>query len=693
MSTSPKTLPLDSPQLYINRELSWLGFNKRVMELADDPSTPLLERLRYLCICSSNLDEFYEVRVAGLQQQVALGVQVLGPDQMTPQQQLDAISVEASHIVSNQYRILNECLLPAMAKQKIRLLRRGDWSAKVKAWVLDFFQSQVIPVISPLGLDPAHPFPRLISKGLNFVVTMTGTDPFGRDIGVAVLHAPRVIPRVIHLPEHISGGAHDFVMLSSVIHANVGELFPGMEVTGFHQFRVTRNSDLYLEEESIDDLLKAIKGELPQRNFGNAVRLEVADTCPDDLTQYLLRKFKLSQSELFQVQGPVNLSRLVDMLDFIDRPDLVYPAFVQSLPKNWKPGHNLFAMIQERDILLHHPYQSFLPVVDLIKQAARDPDVLAIKQTVYRTGKSSPIIEALMEAARAGKEVTVVIELRARFDEEANVRLADSLHLAGCQVVYGMVGYKTHAKLLLIVRREQNQLVRYAHLGTGNYHAGTARVYTDYGLMTRQSEITEDVHKVFLQITGAGQVGEFKQLLVAPINLQSEILVKIEREIKNAKAGKPARIAARMNSLIETQVIQALYRASQAGVKIDLVVRGMCALLPQVAGVSDNIQVRTVLGRFLEHSRVFYFLNAGESQMYLSSADWMPRNLYRRVETAFPILDAKQQQRILQDCIEYYFQENQRGWRLESNGKYSRIQAGDSPAFSAQSQLLADFGN
>lgn len=683
---------LDHPSLYINRELSWLDFNKRVMELAQDDSTPLLERLRYLCICSSNLDEFYEVRVAGLQQQIALHAPQPGPDGLSPQEQLQHITQEAHALVDNQYRILNDLLLPQLAEQDINFLRRANWNEQQRAWAKAYFLNEVIPVVSPLGLDSAHPFPRLISKSLNFIITMEGVDPFGRDINVALLQAPRVLPRIIKLPANVANGENNFVFLSSIIHAFVDELFPGMQVTGFHQFRVTRNTDLFLNEEEVEDLLSAIKGELPQRNFGQAVRLEVADTCPTETVDYLLNKFNLSRSDLFQVNGPVNLSRLSGVLDYIDRVDLTFPAFKQGMPKQVNADTQLFDAIAQHDIYLHHPYHSFSPVVDFIKQAARDPNVLAIKQTVYRAGTSSPIEEALMEAARAGKEVTVVVELRARFDEETNVKLADKLHMAGCQVVYGMVGYKTHAKMMMVVRREGDKIVRYAHLGTGNYHAGTARIYTDYGLLTCNPELTEDVHKVFNQITGAGQVGAFHKILASPNNLYQSMLDKIEREIEHAKAGQSARIAARMNAIIEPRVIQKLYQASQAGVQVDLVVRGMCGLRPGIKGVSENIRVRTVLGRFLEHSRIYYFENDGDSEMFLSSADWMPRNLFRRVEVAFPIDDVKQRKMMLKESIDAFFKENQRAWDLNAQGDYLRVKAGKAKPFSAQESLMNRLG-
>lgn len=683
---------LDDASLYINRELSWLDFNKRVMELAEDENTPLLERLRYLCICSSNLDEFYEVRVAGLEQQLALYATQCGPDQMSAQEQLQKIDVAAHKLVERQYHILNECILPDLAKHNIHFLRRGNWNSKQRAWAKKYFVEQVIPVVSPLGLDSAHPFPRLLSKSLNFIINMDGVDPFGRDINVALLQAPRVLPRIIRLPAEVANGDYDFVFLSSIIHDFVGELFPGMKITGFHQFRVTRNTDLFLNEEEVEDLLSAIKGELPQRNFGQAVRLEVADTCPAKTVDYLLNKFNLGRSNLFQVKGPVNLSRLSGVLDSIERSDLLFPSFVQGLPKQLSKDANLFDVVKQNDVFLHHPYHSFAPVVDFIKQAAADPNVLAIKQTVYRAGTSSPIEDALMEAALAGKEVTVVVELRARFDEETNVKLADKLHMAGCQVVYGMVGYKTHAKMLMIVRKEGEKIVRYVHLGTGNYHAGTARIYTDYGLMSANPKLCEDVHKVFNQITGVGQVGDFKKILVSPNNLFSSMIEKIDREIAHAKAGKKARIAARMNAIIEPKVIKKLYQASQAGVKIDLVVRGMCSLRPQVKGVSENIRLRTVLGRFLEHSRVYYFYNQGASEMYLSSADWMPRNLFRRVEVAFAVEDKVQQATILEESIDNFFKENQRAWDLQANGDYKRVTAGKQQPFSAQQYLMQKLG-
>ena len=546
-------------------------------------------------------------------------------------------------------------------------------------------------MLSPLGLDPAHPFPRILNKSLNFIVTLEGKDAFGRDSGLAIVQAPRSLPRLIRLPPELTKGQYSFVFLSSILHAHVGELFPGMSVTGCHQFRVTRNTDLFVDEEEVDDLLVALEGELPQRNFGNAVRLEVADNCPESATNYLLREFELEASDLFQVNGLVNLNRLLAVHDLVERPDLKYPPFSAALPPNFGPTTQMFDLIAKGDLLLHHPYQSFTPVIEFLRQAALDPDVLAIKQTLYRTGAQSELVQLLEQAARAGKEVTVVIELRARFDEEANIKLANRLQDAGAHVTYGVVGHKTHAKLAMVVRREQGKLRRYAHLGTGNYHAGTARAYTDYGLFTADKTICDDVHKVFLQLTGLGRATKLKKLLQAPFTLHGGMLEKIQREAANAREGKPARIMARMNALIEPQVIRALYQASQAGVKIDLVVRGVCCLRPGVPGVSDNIQVRSVMGRFLEHPRVFYFLNGDNPEVYLSSADWMPRNFFRRVEVAFPVEDPALRARVVKESLENYLADNTQAWVLQSDGSYKRVKPGNAKPRSAQQLLLQQF--
>ncbi|AGA32952.1 Polyphosphate kinase [Thioalkalivibrio nitratireducens DSM 14787] len=684
---------LSNPELYLNRELSLLEFNRRVLELALDERFPLLERLRFLCISSTNLDEFFEVRVGSLRQQVALNVQTPGPDGLSAQEQLAKISVGAHELVAEQYRTLNEVLIPALAEQEIRFIRRTHWTEEQQRWLRSFFQEQLQPVLSPIGLDPAHPFPRILNKSLNFIVTLKGKDAFGRESRRAVVQAPRSLPRVVRLPREVAGGDNDFVFLSSILHAHVNELFQGMKVTGCYQFRLTRNSDLFVREEEIDDLLNALEGELPQRNYGEAVRLEIADNCPEDDARFLLAHFHLTEDELYQVHGLVNLNRLMAVHDLVDRAELKFPPFIPSLPKAHGSG-SIFDAIRQQELLLHHPYESFMPVVEFIRQAARDPDVLAIKQTLYRTGTRSQLVELLIEAAQAGKEVTVVIELRARFDEEANIELANRMQDAGVHITYGVVGYKTHAKMALVVRRDNDQITRYAHLGTGNYHAGTAKAYTDYGLLTADPVITEDVHRVFQQLTGLGKVSKLRNLLQAPFTLHPSIIDRIERETAIAAAGKPALIAARMNSLIEPGVIQALYHASSAGVQVQLLVRGICCLRPGVPGVSENIEVRSVLGRFLEHSRVFYFANDGQAELFMSSADWMPRNFFRRVEVAFPIKDPKLRERVAEESLFCYMRDTCSAWVLQKDGSYQRQQpAPGEPPYSAQEDLLEKLAN
>lgn len=679
-------IDLRRPDLYINRELSLLEFNGRVLAQALDERLPLLERLRFLCIFSTNLDEFFEIRVARLQELQALGSTQAGPDQLGPTELLNAIGARVHELVDIQYRILNDTLLPALAAEGIRFVARGEWSAEQAAWVREYFERELAPMLSPMGLDPAHPFPRVLNKSLNFIVALAGTDAFGRRSGNAVVQAPRSLPRIIPLP-HAPAGQHQFVFLSSVIHAHVGELFPGMEVRGCYQFRVTRNSDLFVDEEEADDLLRAVEGELQSRRYGDAVRLEVADTCPQAMTDYLLAQVGLEPIDLYRVNGPVNLNRLLAVCDLPDRPDLRFAPFSPGLPVALGRGGSIFAAIAKGDLLLHHPFQSFLPVVEFVQQAASDPDVLAIKQTLYRTGEASVIADALVAAARAGKEVTVVVELLARFDEEANIALANRLQEAGAHVVYGVVGYKTHAKMSLVLRREGRALRHYAHLGTGNYHPRTSRLYTDYGLFTCNPALTSDVQRVFLQLTSLGVVGRFEHLLESPFTLHEALLGKIEREAAHATAGRPARIVVKLNSLVEPRIIQALYAASQAGVDIDLVVRGMCALRPGVPGVSERIRVRSIVGRFLEHTRVLYFHNGGEPEVYLGSADWAERNFFRRVEVCFPILEAALRARVIDELM-LYLADNQQAWELQTDGSYRRVEAGDAPALSAQQTLL-----
>ena len=682
---------LHDPALYINRELSLLEFNHRVLEQAKDTTNPLLERLRFLCISSTNLDEFFEIRVAGLMQKAEVGAIQGGADQMQPTEVLAAIGERAHELVDEQYRVLNDVLIPQLADEGIHFVRRSEWTDEQERWLRNYFENELLPVISPMGLDPAHPFPRILNKSLNFIVSLRGKDAFGRNGGTAIVQAPRALPRVIQLPPGEKGnGRHDFVFLTSVIHTFVEQLFPGMRVRGCYQFRVTRNSDLFVDEEEVDDLLLALEGELASRRYGDGVRLEIADNCPDDMADFLLRRFGLERDSLYQVNGPVNLNRLLAVYDLVDRADLKYPAFQQAVPTGMHPNASIFDTIARRDILLHHPFDSFTPVLDFLRQAAGDPKVLAVKQTLYRTGPDSPVVDQLVAAAKAGKEVTVVVELRARFDEQENITLANRLQEAGAHVVYGIVGYKTHAKMILVVRREKRGLRNYIHLGTGNYHTKTARAYTDYGLLSANRSLGQDVHNMFLQLTSLGRVPAMNRLLHAPFTLHSGLLDRIAAERDRARAGEPARIIAKLNSLVEPKIIAALYEAAAAGVSIDLIVRGMCCLRPGVEGISENIRVRSLVGRFLEHTRVYYFAGGGQPQVWLSSADWMERNFFRRVETCFPIENRRIRERLVRE-LESYLADNTQAWLLSSDGRYERAVAaeGEEP-YSVQQALLAE---
>ena len=682
-------IDLNNPDLYINRELSLLEFNWRVLQQALDSSLPLLERLNYLRISSTNLDEFFEVRVAGLIQQIEIGDPYIEADQVTAQECLRLISQRAHELVEEQYRVLNEVLLPELEAESIRVLPRSQWNDEHTKWLQHYFQEEILPILSPMGLDSAHPFPRLLNKSLNFIVSLVGKDAFGRDRGYAILQAPRALPRVIQFPQELcQPGEYKFVFLSSIIHAFAEDLFFGMKVKGCYQFRVTRNSDLAIDTEETSDLLATIADELTQRNYGDEVRLEIAHNCPEDMVEFLRNECAMERDNVYLVNGPVNLSRIQAVCSLVDRPDLKFKPFTQGRPEGLTPDVDIFTILRKQDMVLHHPYQSFTPVIDLLRQAAADSSVLAIKQTLYRTGAKSPIVDALVTAAQAGKEVTVVIELRARFDEEANVALAARLQEAGAHVVYGIVGYKTHAKMLLILRRENSKLRRYVHLGTGNYHRGTARVYTDYGLMTSDKQIGEDVNNLFIQLTSLGKIPQMHKLLHAPFTLHDGLLNKIEREIKHAESGKTARIIIKVNAVVEQEMIQALYRASMAGVKVDLIVRGICCLRPGVKGLSDNIHVRSIIGRFLEHTRVFYFENGGSPELWAGSADLMKRNLLRRVETCFPIESKKLRERILDD-LETYLADNSQAWILNADGRYQRVEKTESePAITAQLALL-----
>ncbi len=675
----------------LNRELGLLEFNRRVLAQAEDKRTPLLERLRFLCIADSNLDEFFEIRVAGLKAQIAAGSEEPGPDGMPPEQVFRQIASEAHALCERMYRLLNEDIFPALAAEGIRFLRRSKWNEAQKAWVKAYFFREMMPLLTPLGLDPAHPFPRLLNKSLNFVIELEGKDAFGRRSGYAIVQAPRVLPRLIPLPKKVAGCEYGFAFLSSILHAHVGELFAGMVVKGCYQFQLTRNSDLFLDEEELQgvkSLRMALQGELSQRHFGDGVRLEVSDVCPAHVTEVLLQQFNLTPRDLYQVNGPVNLVRLVEVLDRVDRSDLKFPAFAPGIPNALIRRPAIFDAMRRGDILLHHPFQSFGPVVNFIEQAVSDPKVVAIKMTIYRTGPESELMETLIAAARAGKVVTVVVELLARFDEEANINWASRLEEAGAHVVYGVVGHKTHAKMALVVRREENKLRRYVHLSTGNYHPRTTRLYTDIGLFTCNEEICAEVNDVFMQLTGLGRASKLKHLWQSPFTMHQRMLAAIGRETAQAKQNKRARIIAKMNSLLEPEIVEALYQASQAGVKIDLIVRGVCALRPGVPGLSENIRVRSVIGRFLEHTRIFYFFNGGANDVFLASADWMDRNFFRRIEVCFPVLDKRLKKRVMEEGLKPYLADNTEAWEMDPEGQYKRRMPRGAHAYTAQHVLL-----
>ena len=682
---APSLPPSD---LYINRELSMFEFNKRVLALAQNPDIPLLERLRFLCITCTNLDEFFEIRVAALKQRIEIGAHAQGPEQLPAQQVFEILRHQMLSVVSQQYELLNKVMFPELARAGVRFVRSEDWTDEQQEWLKDYFREQVVPVLTPLTFDPSRPFPRVLNKSLNFIVRLKGRDAYGRRRHRGMVQAPRSLPRIIRLPEHLSDpGSHDFVFLSSVIRVHVEKLFPGLKVEGCYQFRVTRNSNLYVDEEEVSDLVGVLEGQLEASRYGATVRIEVGHECPPDLQQFLLDHFGLQEQDMYLVDGPVNLNRLATVCEIDDRPELLYKPFTQGLPEELLTEKDIFAILSKKNVLLFHPYQGFGPVIDFIKSSATDPDVLAIKITLYRTGAQSPIVDHLVNAARAGKEVTVIIELMARFDEAANISLANRLQEAGAHVVYGLVGYKTHAKMTLVVRREKDKLVRYVHLGTGNYHHSTTKVYTDYGLMSSDRKLGEDVHKIFMQLTSLTEARDLNLMLTSPFNLFDGVISKIHRETEHARAGRDARIIVKVNSLNEPRVVDALYEASQAGVKIDLIVRGVCSLRPGVPGLSENITVRSILGRFLEHSRVYYFLNDGDEECYCASADWMERNLLRRNETCFPVRQKSLRQQLKRD-LELYLTDNTNAWLLHGDGSYERLAPGSDDPVSAQETFL-----
>ncbi|MCE3251793.1 MAG: polyphosphate kinase 1 [Cellvibrio sp.] len=674
---------------YFNRELSLLEFNKRVLHQAYDRSLPLLERLRFVCIFATNLDEFFEVRVGGLVEILERNAPpTQGPDGLTQTQTLNEISLRAHELVAEQYRILNNELLPSMRDRGIKVLRREDWTQEQIQYLKHIFLSDVLPVLSPIGLDPAHPFPRILNKSLNFIVRLDGKDAFGRNSGRAIVQVPRSLPHIIELPEALSINGRNFVFISSIIHFFMAEIFVGMTVMESYQFRLTRNSDIFLDEEETDDLLRAVQGELAYRQYGDEVRLEITDTCPSELEQFLLQRCEIKERDLYRINGPVNLNRYGDLFDLVKDPAHYFKPFVQAMPKLPKRTNSYFEVLQKQDILLHHPFDSFQGVVDFLREAASDPNVLAIKQTLYRTGSNSPIVDALVAAAKAGKEVTAIVELRARFDEEQNVALAERLQRFGIHVIYGVVGFKTHAKMILVARRETGKLRYYVHLGTGNYHPRTSKIYTDYGLLTSDKDIGEDVYRIFLQLSSMGKASRMESLLYAPFTLHKGMVKRIRTEKEHAEQGRPGRIIAKMNALYDEELVNELYAASQAGVQIDLIVRGVCQLRPGVAGLSENIRVRSIIGRFLEHHRVFYFENNGNPELFCSSADWMLRNMFHRVETCFPIKHKKIRDRILED-LHLYLTDNTHAWILKEDGSYvpTQTQEGEEP-IDAQAILL-----
>ena len=686
----------DLIQRYNCREISQLQFNLRVVMQGADKSTPVLERLRFLCIASRNLDEFFEVRVAALRQLVKYGTEAQSGEGLTAQEILAEISKQAHSIVKLQYRLLQKSVLTALRKRDISFLRRHEWDKAQRQWIRQYFRRNILPILSPLGLDSRHPFPRVQNKSLNFMVKLAGKDAYGRSTEYAVVTAPRSLPRIVRLPDEVGNKRDSYVFLSSIIHDNLDDLFPGLKLKGCHQFRVTMDSNLFYDEEEVESLRDVLAGMLPERQYGEAVRLEVVNDCPRDIIRFLREQYQLDADSVYEVNGPVNLYRLMNFPELIDRPDLRYPPYRPKTPQTFKllpSSGSLFDLLDRQDVLLHHPFNSFKWTIRFLREAAADPKVVAIKQTIYRTGLESDLTDILESAARSGKEVTVIIELSARFDEEANIQLAQRLEQAGAQVLYGVVGHKTHAKMMLVVRQSDDGLRRYAHLGTGNYHPVTTRLYTDYALLTSNQDLCEDVHKIFLQVASLGRAPKLSLMYQSPLTLGQGLIKKILAASEQARKGETAIIYAKMNALTEYGIIDALYEASQAGVTIDLLVRGECRLRPGVKGLSDNIRVRSIVGRFLEHTRVFYFRTGEDEEMYLSSADWMTRNIHRRVETMFPVLDESIKKRIMREIFETYFADNCQSWQLEPDGTYTKTPIGRGhKRFAAQEALMAMHG-
>jgi polyphosphate kinase len=673
---------------FIDRDQSILAFNARVLDWARREEVPLLERLRYLCIVSSNLDEFFEVRFA-LHFRAALLNDEKGVFSVKSYQ---AISAVAHELVAAQYDVYNHQLIPAFAKAGIKIVSHAERNLAQQRWVKRYFEQEVRPLLIPVGLDPAHPFPQVANKSLNFIVRLSGKDAFGRENEIAIVKVPRVLPRVIKLPEKVAGKRNLFVSLSSVIRAHLQDLFPGREVGQFSQFRVTRDSDLTVDEEDVQNLRKALRQGLVHRHFGRAVRLEVSSGCSEYLADFLLKQFELPASALYRVHGPVNLVRLNQLIDLMDAPALLYTPYRASFPRELVTGVSIFSQLKARDVLIHQPFERFDGVLAFLREAVFDPQVLAIKQTIYRTGSDSELMDLLREAVRRGKEVTAVVELKARFDEEANINWAEQLESVGAQVVYGVVGLKTHAKMLLITRREGKVLKRYAHLSTGNYNAKTARLYTDISYLTGNAKLTADIEHLFIHLASQSRLPRMNHLWVAPFKLQDQMVLAIEKVGRAAAAGHPSRIVAKMNALTDDRLAHALVMAAQQGAKVQLIVRGACILPAEVPGMTDNIQVRSVIGRFLEHSRVFYFCAGDEESLYLSSADWMNRNMLRRVELAWPVLDPVLRARVIDECLDVYLKDNTDAWVLKPDASYVRLEpVARRNKSSAQALLMARY--
>lgn len=675
------------PQHFINRELSWLEFNQRVLDEALGAKTPLLERVKFFCIACSNLDEFFEVRVAGLKQQVESSVVERSLDGLTASENLSAVTQRVRKMVDQKYKCWREELLPALAENGIRFLSFSQLDKQDVAWIENYYRAKIRPVLTPLGIDPAHPFPQLLNKSLNIIVQLEIVQAKETRRRLAVVQVPRVLPRLVKLPR--TDSRQEYVFLGNLIGHYLSDLFPGTKILGYWHFRVTRNSELYIDEDDMANLLKAVENELHNRRRGDAVRLEVEKDCPLEIRAQLLENFRLEEEDLYVIDGPLNPVRLMAIYEGDHSPELRDPPFVAPIAPALRDETDLFAAIRERDILLHHPYENFSSVVDFLKQAAADPNVLAIKQTLYRTGGDPQIVGSLMDAVRNGKQVTVVVELKARFDEANNILWAQKLEEAGVHVVYGLVGYKIHAKMCLVVRKDDDAIRRYVHLSTGNYNPTTARIYTDVGLLTCRADYGEDSTNLFNLLTGICQFQGTRKFFVAPFELHKKVLSLIQRETDNAKKGLPARIIAKMNALVDRETIEALYRASQAGVKIDLIVRGICCLRPKMKGISENISVRSIVDRFLEHSRIFYFENACQPEVFIGSADWMPRNFFRRIEILFPILDGNLRERIRNEFLELGLNDNAKARILGSNGVYAAPNAKGPNVRRSQTELVA----